>query len=88
MKKIKIEVTEQDISAGLKTFGKGGASYLCPVARAAQRALKDKKAWSGVAVIASNGKFHDLPKAATDFVTRFDLQKPVKPFSFTINLPA
>lgn len=92
--KITVNVTQADIDAGMPGFGCD-----CPVALAVHRALPHLPGayvYSyGVATSAhleadpfgSVDVFADLPRAARDFITRFDGSEQVEPFSFELELP-
>jgi len=86
MKKITIKISAKDIQEALKG---GLACKTCPVARAVQRAMKNPLFEVGVhCAFDHSGVFLDLPKEVQSFIARFDARKPVKPFSFTISVPA
>jgi hypothetical protein len=85
MKKIKIEVTRQDIDKGEK-----GSCDNCAVARAVNRHI------DGLGGVESDGTIwyynegiHEIPtsKKVARFIDRFDEGKDVKPFTFTLNAP-
>ena len=75
---MKINVTETDIKRGIKN-----SCFHCPIALALRRAYKKDisasidSAWFGRRSI-------DLPVKAIDFITSFDYDRPVKPFSFDL----
>ena len=78
---MKIKVTAEDIKRG-----KRQDCWRDPVARAARRATS-KSAWVGYFTMGLDGrKARKLPKKVASFVSRFDAGKPVKPFSFEIDL--
>ncbi len=84
--KIRIFVRKTDIERGIP-FRSG----LCPVALAMNR--KTKKRWlvgdCVCGVVGSNNnctKWIDLPSHVTDWISDFDADKPVIPFSFTLDL--
>ena len=86
-----IQVSQEDIDKAYKTWH--SPSHLrcqtCPVARAIKRTLN-----KAVFVFPESFSFeengwgsrvsYELPRVATDFIHRFDTQKPVKPFQFEI----
>jgi hypothetical protein len=78
---MKIEVTREDIDNGLP-----GEPRDCPVAFAIRRATKNRL------VFVSNYKAHIgdgiayLPDAATEFIQSFDLDEPVEPFAFELDV--
>lgn len=83
MSKIKIEVTASDIRKAKKLTKNMARAKCCPIALAIQRKLKD----AGIlvrteSVRLSNGGNIPLPEKAIDFISKFDDEKPVKPFSF------
>lgn len=79
-----VDVTEDDIRHGEREECRN-----CPVARAIARA-------TGRAVLVDGDEFcfasvlvdYTLPAAARDFIHLFDTGCNVKPFSFTISIPA
>jgi len=90
MKRIKINVTKTDIKKGQRC-----AAGCCPIALAVLRKFK------GYAVSVSpysvgvghynaleRWKDYALPRAATEFIFRFDAKQEVEPFSFTIRATA
>lgn len=81
---MKISVIKKDIDCGIPKL-----EDFCPVALALKR--------KGVKFVCIDGtvaegtyKHHpfrvDLPRKAKGFITRFDKRKPVKPFSFILNI--
>lgn len=88
---VTVEVTQEDIDAG-----ESGSYFFCPIARAVERLLA-KQTSAGVCAKridvrgTRNGKFektrHSLPDVAAEFVQRFDEEKVVEPFTFTLDLP-
>jgi hypothetical protein len=80
--KYKIEVTEKDIKRGLRVNAPN-----CPVGFGLQRKFR-KSATVGHTTARVGGKsLMFLPKFVTNWIFRFDARKPVKPFSFTLNIP-
>lgn len=81
-KKVKVEVTKQDIARGIKRDG-----YSCPVARAMKRTLHRRKIWVGwhYYQIGEDGAFITLPPTVTQFVKAFDSGKKVEPFTFEVD---
>ena len=76
-----ITVTAEEIKRGNRQD-----CFKCPVARATSRATS-KSAWVGYFTMGLDGrKARKLPKKVASFVSRFDSGKPVKPFSFEIDL--
>lgn len=78
---MKIEVTAEDIDNGIRTH-----FLQCPIALAIQRATRDP-GWyvSARGTVINNKNAAEeikLPKKCAQFVTRFDDDKSVKPFSF------
>jgi hypothetical protein len=84
--RVKIEVTQDDIEKG-----KRNQCNLCPVARAVKRVAHIWGVGSpGVYPterMAPLNSIADLPYKARTFVCRFDNALPVKPFTFTLNIP-
>jgi hypothetical protein len=90
MKRIKITVTATDIRKAKKLVLVKAAAYSCPIALAAQRTLKDEQArvfMDEIKLCIENGQRLRLPLKAQRFISRFDDNKPVKPFSFTVLKP-
>lgn len=84
--RVKIEVTQDDIEKGRRR-----GSQTCPVARAIKRRLKAgiKAAVYGRAGFVKGWLRHmsDMPGKTQRFVADFDSKRPVKPFTFTLNIP-
>jgi hypothetical protein len=84
-KRVKISVTEDDISKG-----KPGQPRSCPIARAAARSFgcSSKCVSVGPLDMSVAGDELDfyavLPACAQTFIGRFDSNDPVKPFSFYV----
>lgn len=84
---VRIEVTGGDIAAGEPC-----RSAACPIALAVARAIGDGR-HVGVGpgyVVVGRGPAAvqaDLPVEARSFVERFDLNRPVTPFAFDLELP-
>lgn len=82
--RLTVHVTEKHIRAGSKSN-----CFTCPVALA----LKDAsgKPWNvgttGVFPIPDSDRNMRLPEEVTRFIRSFDLELPVKPFTFTLDLP-
>lgn len=87
--RIRITVTEEDIARGKRESCTG-----CPIGRAAKRALGRDFAPEvnpmtlDVLLKGALVAYAWLPKRAQDFIADFDIKVPVKPFSFTVHLPA
>lgn len=82
-----ITVTQEDIDKARKANGL--PSMICPIAQAIHR-KRSRKQWrvGSAVIITANGDNVPLPKRAVNFIERFDAEKkPVKPFSFTIEVP-
>jgi len=79
--KLSVTVTRDDIRLG-KTYDECN----CPIARAIKRQYKTK----AVCVRGDDGNIDGrevlFPKAAETFIRRFDLGRPVKPFTFLATL--
>lgn len=84
-RRVKITVTKKDIQMGLPSD-----SCLCPIARAVRRVLgRGVRVWRyGVYRRLSEDDFAEFPERVTQFIDRFDDGKPVKPFTFTLRIPA
>lgn len=82
---ITVEVTALDIKRGTRN-----TLSQCPIARAIRRLkFKDVSIGGTARFTKGSGKnalrlVFDIPKAASTFIGRFDLGKPVKPFTFTV----
>ena len=89
---MKIKVTQEDIDKG----GRGTSHCMnCPVARAIQRETGfTTSVWPTVAFIYNgSGPFSlpchvAMPSSVTEFVKAHDIQRPVEPFEFELELPA
>ena len=83
MKK-KIEVTAKDISNGIC-----GHNSSCPIALAFKRTLEGAEVEVNYRFDSIIGEWIPvpLPVRAIRFIKAFDHEKPVKPFSFYINVP-
>ena len=88
MRRVTVEVTAEDIAKGLRRNACG-----CPVALAAQRACpvfegKLRVIRIGMTFGIGTRGINDviLPDDAADFVRSFDDGRPVKPFTFTVEL--
>ncbi len=87
MEKVKITVTQDDIDNGIPC-----AAGECPVARAATRAF-ETMTYAGpddLMVVDAGGSavnathIYILPAKARKFINRFDAERVVKPFEFTV----
>lgn len=95
MKKVKITVTKKNIEDARKSQKRSGyvVTRTCPVARAVRTAMKNNPWEVGVfsTWLHRKGKstiMTDLPLIAQNFISSFDREQPVKPFSFFVTLPA
>jgi len=85
MKRIKINVTKNDIKKGKRC-----QSGDCPIALAAHRKFKGSAVSVGPFTLGVSQYDHEcwrdytLPKAASNFILKFDCREKVEPFSFTI----
>lgn len=79
---IEVEVTQADIDEGV-----AGDCDLCPIARAARRAGLYGVMVSNSYVI-GNCWDASLPQVARDFIRVFDDDATVRPFTFTLAVPA
>jgi hypothetical protein len=80
MKKL-IRVTPQDIREGERKD-----CHYCPIARAMNRAFRNKNIQVVGPGVWIKGKLLRLPDPAMDFILRFDKGWPVKPFSFLVEV--
>jgi len=86
--KVKVNVTQRDIKAGCKVN-----ATCCPIARAINRLLRGGHSSS---VCQFGGHIYEtgpvaeivIPKKAAAFMDAFDKPAPVRPFTFTLDLPA
>ena len=77
---VTITVTQEDIDQGIRE-----SYYSCPIARAAERALKWRvMVYTDTILVGDSGCDYKLPESAQEFISRFDTGKPVKPFSFEV----
>jgi len=77
--KYKVKVTKEDIKKGER-----GVAGSCPIARAVQRATHRLGVSVGGSDILVNEVNFAGPLKCDDFVTKFDENAPVKPFSFVM----
>jgi len=81
MSRVRIDVTQEDIANGEQT-----APWSCPVGQAITRCYGPHGG-----VVATDVKIKHmvvlLPYEATRFIRDFDNGRPVKPFSFMLELP-
>lgn len=76
-------ITSEDIAAG-----RAKSITACPQALALQRATGCSQAWIGPFKIAADGGSngtHDTPRAAVEFIDRFDAGLPVEPHTFILD---
>lgn len=79
---MKIHVTAEDIEAGVQK-----CSQNCPIARAIERLLDDKRdLWVFASYVCVDGAVIGMPQHASDFVVAFDAGKPVSPIEFDLPL--
>lgn len=81
---MRIEVTQEDIRRGI-VFDPCECALGLALERAmGRRVACSQKGWD------YDGEFycHPLPAVAKAFITEFDAHKPVKPFSFDLEIPA
>lgn len=78
---MKIEVTQADISNGMKC-----SENYCPIALAARRYswLLSTKPYVNNGYMRLDNRCYNLPQVAKDFIINFDHNMPVKPFSFEV----
>ena len=81
MKVYTINVTALDIRRG-----KAGNADNCPIARAARRATRNRTLSVGTTVLSYGGREIKLPPRARNFVSAFDTEATVKPFSFKLRV--
>ena len=79
---MKITVTKDDIAKGMRCSFRH-----CPLALAIQRATGDDTASVGSKIKVRGRKFNHT-ESTKRFVGDFDWECPVKPFSFTLPIPA
>ena len=83
MNTLTVQVTQDDIEAGI-----AGKSSKCPIALAFNRvfaiddALVDNYSFESETML---GMYFNLPVACNRFISAFDMEESVKPFSFTLN---
>lgn len=80
-KRIRVEVTKQDIR-----LGKRCVPEYCAIARAACRAfgvsMSSRKLQVGLSSIMLGGRWFAMPNRAMKFIERLDAKKSVKPITF------
>ena len=82
---MRINVTQRDID-----YGKRGNAYSCPVSRAIKRNSKVRAVTVGITTARIyplhevQSKVFFLPRFVTQFITEFDAERDVKPFTFKI----
>lgn len=81
--RVKIDVTARDIRRG-----RPWRADACPLFLACDRLLRDVETVYFCVAFQGSEDYVDLPPRAMDWVNDFDLGNPVKPFSFTLNVPA
>jgi hypothetical protein len=86
--KIKIEVTQDDINKGER-----GNARFCPIARACSRIIPNSSKpsiaggrWNYVNVNNIERRFN-VPDFVNDFINDYDLNNPVTPIEFDIDIP-
>lgn len=79
---ITINVTQEDINAG-----KRNACELCPVALSVKRMFPKRTIYVDTRYIVIDLLGFVIPIEARDFITAFDAGRPVKPFSFPLEIP-
>lgn len=84
MKRLRVEVTEEDIKAGRQ-----GDAYRCPLARAASRADGSHTWWFGETLAGRDGVYGHVSQAprVRRWREAFDDRQKVAPFVFTILIP-
>lgn len=84
MKRVRINVTQRDIDRGVRS-----TLTSCPIALAIKRRVVEDStvAVTQFAVLYGTFMSSPFPYRATQFIYHFDLGKPVKPFTFTLELP-
>ena len=80
---MKIVVTQNDIEQGVRY-----KACACPVALAIKRRTSRECEVAGryMVFLSNLNTEHDLPTPVHKFVVAFDMGKPVKPFSFELDL--
>lgn len=76
-----ITVTQEDISEGLAID-----CERCPIARAIARKFPEHRVNVLGDVVIIGREFYNLPGECAIFVHHFDNLRPVKPFSFTLDM--
>ena len=77
-----ITVTQKDIDSPIIN-----RRLDCPVAKAINRAFKEKMGFASVgrtSIVLRAGDRYSLCKEASDFINRFDGEEEVEPFTFTL----
>lgn len=88
--KVKVTVTKKHIEDARKKRSISLITRNCPIARAIRAAMKSNRWEVGLSSAWTKGGklYTDLPAVAQRFVQNFDSGNVVKPFSFTLSLPA
>lgn len=87
--KVKVDVTAEDIEAGK---GHAGRACKCPVALAMARATKNKvyvsqTRWATILFDDKSWQEFETPTEAAEFISKFDANLPVEPFTFELEIP-
>ncbi len=80
--KMIIKVSDKHIKDGMK----GKANY-CPIALALREVVNTDNVSVDGSEIVIDKEFLPTPGVAESFIGQFDGNKPVKPFSFELNVP-
>lgn len=81
VEKIRVEVTEADIAAGLPD-----ACFSCPIALALKRLGYERPSVDGVAIELDTLTTVPSPDVVNDFVIAFDKGDKVEPFAFELEV--
>lgn len=74
-KTVKVEVTQQDIEAGVRVN-----PWACPIGRAAERAFGEPAGMASDILVGNN--YYDVPPDVRRWVLDFDRGEPVEPITF------
>lgn len=81
-KSVTIEVKNVDIFNGTPD-----AAFTCPVAIAATRALGKEVGLAASTMLVGGRHYITVPPEVTDWIRAFDVGRPVKPITFTVDVP-
>lgn len=82
MRTLTINVTQEDIDKGIKE-----SCFSCPVAKALRRVMSNSTYIRvGNPTVTVGSCTTQLPIVASHFISKFDIDQPVSPFTFDLTL--